>query len=348
MKSKIPIFLNFFKTQKIKYALLLILLVLCIGVIGFIFIENYSFIDALYMTIITVGTVGFSEVQPLSVTGKIFTIFLIISSLGIFTYAISIITTTIVEGEFRLYLQGYKTQIAINKMENHVIVCGYGRNGQKTVEELKEHNQTFIVIEQNKEIVKTENENSTGFFIEGDASTDEVLIKAGIAKAKALIATLPIDADNLYISLSARYLNPKLLIISRAANESAEKKLKMAGVDNVVMPEKVGGSHMASLVIKPDVVEFLNNLIIREKEASKLEEIQCSHIPDISQNKTIKDLDIKTISGVNIIGVKTPEGNYIINPSADTILTPNSKLFVLGTPLQIEKMKQNFIKHKPN
>lgn len=339
MKSKIPIFLNFFKTQKIKYALLLILLVLCIGVIGYIFIENYTFLDALYMTIITVGTVGFSEVRTLSNTGKIFTILLIISSLGIFTYAISIITTTIVEGEFRLYLQGYKTQIAINKMENHVIVCGYGRNGQKTVEELKEHNQTFIVIEQNKEIVKTENENSTGFFIEGDASTDEVLIKAGITKAKALIATLPIDADNLYICLSARYLNPKLLIISRAANESAEKKLKMAGVDNVVMPEKVGGSHMASLVIKPDVVEFLNNLIIREKEASKLEEIQCSNIPDISFKKTLRDLDIKTISGVNIIGVKTPEGSYIVNPPTDTILTPNSKLFVLGTPLQIEKMK---------
>lgn len=225
-------------------------------------------------------------------------------------------------------------------MKNHVIVCGFGRNGRMAATELSRHKQAYVVIEQVRTIITEEGENNKTFFIEGDATRDEVLIGASIKTAKALITTLPLDADNLFVVLSAKALNPRLTIISRATSDSSEKKLKIAGADKVVLPEKVGGAHMAALVLKPDVVELLRRISVYDISPVNLEEIVCSDMPNKYKNKTLAELDIRNNTGVNIIGFKTNKGEFIINPLPDTQMIPDSKLFVLGTPEQIRKMKE--------
>ena len=294
------------------------------------------------MTIITVGTVGFQEVHPLSSSGKLFTAFLIMTSFGTFAYAISSITKYISDGEFKDYFKNKKVSAAIDSLDGHVIVCGFGRNGKQAAHVLKKHNTRFVVIEQKKDIVAAINHKHSDLVLEGDATLDEILLKAGILKAKALITTLPIDADNLFIVLTARTLNPKLTIISRASEDNSDKKLKLAGADNVIMPDKLGGAHMASLVMKPDVMEFVDYITGQGGDNIRLEEITFANLSQTYQNKTIRDLEVRNKSGANIIGFKTAQGEYIINPSADTKIIPDAKLFVLGTTEQIVKLKELF------
>lgn len=330
---------RFSRLNKVKYALLLLLLIEIIGTAGFMIIEKYSLLDSLYMTVITVATVGFQEIHPLSDSGKIFTMLLIFTSMGTFLYSISVITTSIIDGEFRSYFKDFRINSEIRKMENHVIVCGYGRNGKMAAAELSSHNQPFVIIEQNKSVITEAEENGRFFFIEGDSTRDEVLQKAGIKSARSVITTLPIDADNLFVVLSAKALNPKLNIISRATSDSSERKLKIAGADNVVLPEKVGGAHMAALVLKPDVVELLRHISVYETSTVNLEEIFCRDMPEKFRNRSLAELDIRNKTGANIIGFKTKEGEYIINPLPETQMIADAKLFVLGTPEQIRKMK---------
>ncbi len=334
--------MRFSMISKMRYAVLLLALIFIIGTAGYMLIEKYSFLDSLYMTVITVATVGFGEVHPLSDGGKIFTMFLILSSMGIFIYSISVITTAIVDGEFRSYFKDFRINAEIKKMEKHVIVCGYGRNGNQAVAELASHGQAFVIIEQNAAIIKEASANNGMHFIEGDATTDEILLKAGIKSAKAVITSLPLDADNLFVVLSARSMNPKLRIISRATSDSSIKKLTIAGADKIVLPEKVGGAHMAALVLKPDVVDFLKSISVYETSTVNLEEIVYKDIPVSFHQKTLADLDIRNKTGANIIGLKTSEGEYIINPAPETQIQAHTKFFVLGTPDQITKMKVLF------
>jgi voltage-gated potassium channel len=319
-------------------ALLLIFGLVILGTTGYILIEQANVLDSLYMTIITMSTVGFKEIHELSNAGKIFTILLIIMSISIYAYSITVITSVMLEGEISYFLLGYRSKIR-RKMENHVIICGYGRNGQQVAKELEAYNQPYIVIDQSHDTFM-KNINKKSVFMEGDATQDEVLLKANIMKAKALISTLPVDADNLYVVLTARSLNPKLFIISRSSDERTETKLKFAGVNNIVMPEKVGGAHMASLVTKPDVIEFLEHLSIHGDEPTNLEEVVCSFIPGKKPNQTINDLEIRIKTGANIIGYKTPDGKFILNPDPDTEVIPGSKFFILGTKEQVLKMKE--------
>ncbi len=328
--------------QKVYISIFLILLIVFIGVLGFSIIEHYNFLDAFYMTIITVATVGFQEVHPLDDAGKIFTTFLIITSFGTFAYAITSISKYVLDGEFNLYFKNLKVNAAIQKLEDHVIICGFGRNGKQAAHVLKKHKTRFVVIEQKKDIIAAINHQYSDLVMEGDATLDEVLMKAGIHKAKALITTLPFDADNLFIVLSARTLNPKLTIISRASEDNSDKKLKVAGANNVIMPDKLGGAHMASLVMKPDVMEFMDYITGQGTDNIRLEEITFATLKPEFQNKTIKDLEIRNKSGANIIGFKTAKGEYIINPSAETKIIPDVKLFVLGTTEQILKLKELF------
>jgi len=327
------------KTSKPLIALTLILIVVIIGLLGYIIIEGYSFIDALFMTIITITTVGFREVHELSTEGKVFTIILIISSISLFAYAISIISFNFFEDRLNFFIKGYNKKSGISKMKNHIIVCGYGRNGKHAVSELLAYKIPFVVIDNKHDSIAL-NEEISFPFIEGDATEDEVLIKAGVKSARALISSLPVDADNLFVSLTAKAINSNIIIISRATNDSSEKKLKVAGVNNVVMPEKVGGAHMASLVIMPDLIEFINNISIHGKDSNSLIEIVCNNINEKHKNHTLRDLDIKDKTNANIIGFKTPDGEYIVNPTPDTLFIPGSKLFVLGTPDQINKMQE--------
>jgi voltage-gated potassium channel len=335
--------INIFGTRKLLTAILLFLLVLTFGVVGYSVIEGFRFLDALYMTVITVGTVGFKEVHELSDGGKIFTIILIITSIGIVTYTLSVVAAHFIEGNLRSVFRELKKKSGIKKMENHIIICGYGRNGRQAVAELKAHRRPFVVID-NKHDVVIANDDNTILIIEGDSTEDDVLLRAGVKTAKALITTLPNDADNLFVVLSARSLNPKLITVSRAADDSAERKLYKAGVNNVVMPERVGGAHMVSLVVNPDVVDFLDYISVHGKDETNLVEITCNCLSEKFRNKSIRELEIRIKTGANIIGFKTPDGEYTINPVPDTVLMPDSKLFVLGTPEQIRMMKEILLK----
>ncbi len=287
-------------------------------------IEGDMFINALYMTVITISTVGFGEIHNLSTAGKIFTMVLILSSFGTYAYAISLITTHFVEGQLSgFFVGGGRTKSKLRKMDNHIIICGFGRNGQQAAHELILHNL-----------------GKDFRFVEGDATNDDVLGQANIKGSKALITTLPNDADNLFVALTARSLNPDLIIISRASTVSSEKKLKIAGVNNVVMPERVGGAHMATLIAKPDVMEFLDKLSVHGEAPTNLEEIICSDLPENVLDQTINDIGIRRRTGANIIGFKTPDGEFILNPSPELKVTKGSKLFVLGTSDQISSMKK--------
>jgi voltage-gated potassium channel len=322
--------------NRLLFASIALLFVMTMGTVGFMLIEGDGLLNSAFLTVITISTVGYGLPHVLSDAGKIFTIVLIIISLGVYAYAISIITSSLVEGNVRLLIRGRVFRKG-KKMKNHTIVCGYGRIGRQIAEELLSYNMPFLVIDEKAELV-SENFNSDIKFLNGDSTKDEVLIKAGIENAKALISALPLDADNLYVSLSARALNSALTIISRASNSSAEKKLHIAGVNHVILPEKVGGSHMAKLVANQDLVEFLDHLSLRGVSMTNLEEINYSELLDDFQDKTISESGIRKKSGANIVGYKTPDGEFVINPSPETKIIPNSKLFVLGTPDQVDKL----------
>ncbi|MEP7167977.1 MAG: potassium channel protein [Bacteroidota bacterium] len=326
----------FFK--KLFIAAGLIIFIIVFGTAGYMLIENYRLLDAFYMTVITSASVGFREVNPLSDAGKIFTCVLIIMSLVTLGYSISVITTYIIEGELQLYFKNKKVKTEINKLDRHVIVCGFGRNGRQATEQLKSGDKNFLVIENNPETIENLRADGTILFLEGDATKDEVLIEAGISKAEALITALPHDADNVFVVLTAREMNPKLKIISRASDDASENKLKRAGANNVIMPDKIGGTHMAALVTKPDVLEFLD--YITGKINIRLEEIFYSNLSDRLKNKTIRELEIRNKTGANIIGFKKGDGEYIINPDPDTVMQQDSKLFVLGTQEQVTKLLQ--------
>ncbi len=325
--------------KEIMIAGLLLLLVIVIGVVGYMLINDFGFVDALYMTVITVSTVGFGEVHELSEGGKIFTSILILASLVILGYFISILTQKLVHSQLSFFYSINGRRNKFRKMENHVIVVGYGRNGKQVVNELLTIGLKLIVVDENHELV-INNMGRPVRFIEGDATDDEILLKAGIKTARSLISTLPNDADNLYVVLTARSLKHDLKIISRASSESSEKKLRMAGVDSVVMPERVGGAHMATLIAQPDIVEFMDHLSIHSDTPSLLMEIMCNELPDELINKPIRELGIRKKSGANIIGLKTATGDIIVNPSPDTKLMPLAKLFVLGTNEQINHLKR--------
>ncbi len=301
-------------------------------------IEDYNFVDAVFMTIITIATVGYREVKELNTSGKIFTSFLIIYSISTFAYAISVITRYVIEGEFQTYFRHYQVNKEIQKLKNHVIVCGYGRNGKQACDQLRSEGVRFVAIESNPQIITNMQMEEDLLFIEGDATKDEVLLEAGLESAKALITALPSDAANVFVVLTARDKSPKLKIISRASDDASEHKLKRAGADNVIMPDKIGGTHMAALITKPDVLEFIDH--ITGTINIRLEEILYKNLPDSMQNKSIRELEIRNKTGANIIGYKSASGDYIINPSPDTIMLQDAKLFVLGTQEQVSKFKE--------
>lgn len=326
---------------RLQKAVFLTVLILSIGVIGYMFFFNYSFVDALYMTVITVTTVGYGEVHPFGLGEKVFTIFLILSSIVTFGYTVSSFSEYLISGQFFQQLKQKKVQKVIEELEGHAIVCGFGRNGKQAVAKLQEYNKAVVVIESNKDIIAFLDTNKI-LNIEGDGTSDETLIRAGIHNANSLITALPSDADNLFVVLSAHQLNKECKIISRASKESSYSKLKFAGAENVIMPDKLGGDHMASLVVTPDVLEFVNKLAIAGDTTTNLEEIAVNDLPEKYLGKTILDLHLRNKTGCTVIGFKDTEEEYIINPDASTVLEKDTFLILLGRSEQIEKLRDLF------
>ena len=327
--------------SRIHKTLFLVFSIILLGVAGYMILSDYSFVDALYMTVITITTVGFGEVQPFTPEEKIFTVFLILTSITVFGYAVSIFSEYLVSGKLFEQFKHRKVEKKIKSLKGHTIVCGFGRNGKQAILKLKNYNQQFVVVEKDKEIAAELDVNNL-LNIQGDATLDETLLRAGIKNATTLITALPSDADNLFVVLTANQLNSTCKIISRASNESSYSKLKIAGASNVIMPDKLGGDHMASLVVTPDVIEFVDRLTIEGETTANLEEIAVDDLPKKYINKTILDLDLRRETGCTVIGIRTPDRDYIINPEAETALTIGSSLIVLGRPEQIIKLRELF------
>lgn len=309
---------------------------------GFVVIADYSFVNALYMTVITVSTVGFKEVEPLDTEAKLFTVLLIIFSVGMFGYIISVVTDYITNNKFMEEIKFKKMQKKISTLNGHTIVCGFGRNGQQAMARLASYNKDCVIVESDPELINEIEIRGDLLYVKGDATDDDVLHAAGLEKASSLITTLPSDADNLYVVISTRQYNKDCTLVSRASNDASYKKLKLAGADNVIMPDKLGGAHMASLVITPDIIEFIDRLSIEGESSSNIEELVIEDLPEEYTNKSILDLDLRKKTGCTIIGFKTPSKEYIINPDANTKLVPRSKLIVIGMPEEIKKLNELF------
>jgi voltage-gated potassium channel len=322
--------------------LLLLVFVLFFGVTGYVVIEHYSFFEALYMAVITIATIGYQEVRPLSTAGKAFNIFFIITSFVTFTYVLARITQSIASGELAYYFNKKRLMQELEKMQNHVIICGYGRNGQQAAKTLKAHKIPYVVVEKNDEAMRHHKHDDTSLvYLAGDATEDDLLIRAGVEKAQAVLITLPEDADNVFIVLSARSLNPNVHIISRASHQSATAKLYKAGANNVVMPDMIGGTHMATLVSKPDVIEFIDFLSGEDGEAIHIEAVGYNKLPAAIRDKSLKQIMDWKRTGVNCIGVKDENGKFCINPPEDIVITKGMKVIILGTKDQIAEMKRN-------
>jgi voltage-gated potassium channel len=327
---------------RLIFPFILLQAIIVIGIAGYMLIEKYNFIEALYMTTLAVTTVGFREVRPLSPGGEVFTTFLLILSWGALIFILSRLTQFIVSGEINKYFKTRKLMIAIEKMNQHVIVCGFGRNGQQAARTLKVHNVPFVVVEKREEMIEQHmTDHPDLVYLLGDGTEDDVLRKAGVERAKALITALPTDADNVFIVLSARSVNPTIRIISRASNIASQPKLIKAGADSVILPDKIGGTHMATLVSKPDVIEFIDYLSGEEGESINMESVPYNDLPGAIKDKSLLEVMTWKKTGVNCIGIKNKEGKFVINPPENTIIAQGMKVIVLGTRQQIEEMKGN-------
>jgi len=333
------------KNKSLRHAFFtigLVIALLIVGSLGYTLL-GFTTSEAIYQTIITIATVGFEEVHQLDNRGMWFTSFLVIISIGIFAYAVTTLTRFVVEGVFRNSFKDSKVKRKIDKLSDHVIICGYGRNGKQASIELLEHEVPIVVVEQNADIVQSLRETPGMLYVEGDATDEEVLKYAHLESAQALITTLPEDADNLFVVLTAKELNPSIKVISRASLENSDVKLKRAGATNVIMPDKIGGQRMAKLVAQPDIVEFVDILLLQSVESVLLEEISCKKLASCFAGKSIFELDIRNTSGANIIGLKRSDKSYLINPLPETKLSPSDQLFALGTQTQIDLLRKTIM-----
>lgn len=315
-----------------------IMLFVFLGAFGLMFSEKLNFLDAIWYSTMTLTTVGFGVPDGFSDLGKIITLFLMLFGVGAVLYGLTALSLEFFNGNFA---KEYKQKVLNKKMknlENHIIICGFGRNGRQAARKLLLHKKPFVIIDR-KPLETRDDEFHDTIFIHGNAIEDDILKKAGVEKAYGIIASLPSDADNLFIVITAKELNPNIKVISRASNSNTINKLKTAGAENVIMPDKIGGEHMASLLITPDLVEFMDNIVLEGTKKINLLELYTNLLPSEFIGKPIEDLQIFPKTGCKIIGYKDVSGKYIINPDETKIIETGCCIIVFGQPQQIENLK---------
>lgn len=323
--------------KKLQLAALLFLVLVLVGTVGFMALERMSPLNALYMTVITLSTVGYGEVQALSSTGKMFDMSLILLGVILGGFVASVIGQVVIEGQFQEMVLRRKIQKMIQKMDRHCIVAGYGRVGRQVALEFQQKNKPFVVIDNRPEAME-ELERLGYPFVKGDAIEEDVLRQAGIERAHTMITTLPQEAQNVYLILTARYLNPQLYIISRAEYEDSEKKLMRAGANHVVVPHVLGGSRMAMAALRPNVVDFMR-MAIGGEEGLFVEEIL---VPTGSPfvGRTLADANFKQAFGVTIIGIKQDSQKMVLNPTSQTQIAGADILVAMGQAAELERLNR--------
>jgi len=323
--------------KRLRLVALILTVVVLIGTLGFLLIERMSILDALYMTVITVSTVGYKEVAPLSNAGKIFAIFLITIGVGSVFYAVGTFINVTLQDYLQHAFGRRRMEKKINKISGHYVIAGYGRVGKNVAHEFKKAETAYVVIESDAEQIP-ELEEKNVFFVEGDATKDEILMKAGIERAKGLIAAIRSDADNVFIVLSARRENPDLFIVARANTIEAIEKLKAAGADRVVSPSVIGGRRMAAWMLRPVVSDYLDLVGHGERLEYRLEEIELTGTSSLD-NKTIQEADIRGKVGAMILAIKRGE-SINTNPSREELLKSGDLLIVIGTDDQLKELEK--------
>jgi voltage-gated potassium channel len=318
---------------QLRIALLLLIGVIFFGIIGYMIIEGYNFVDAVYMTIISITTTGYKEVNPLSYTGKIFTLFVIIFGVVAIAYLGGRVAQLLVE---TYVFRRRRMEKRIKLLKNHYIVCGFGRMGKKICEELYTYKKPFTVIEKDK--IQIEQLRELDYlYIEGDATVDEVLQSAGVKDAKGLVAVLSTEAENVFTVLSARVLNPNIFIVSRAIEEENESKLLKAGANRVVKPYEIGGFRMTQVLLRPGVVDFID-IIARDRRIDlHIEEIDVHAGSNLIGHK-LSEAPIRNKLNIIIIAIFKSDGNVIYNPQSNVVIEENNKLMVIGEERNIEEL----------
>ena len=328
---------NFSENQRrLILVLVAFVAVIFIGVAGYMTIERYSFLDALYMTIITLSTVGYEVIHPLSHGGKIFTMFLIIGGVGFVFYGFTTFVQYFIESRLRDRLGSRRMKKEILQLKEHIVLCGYGRVGREVARMLAEDGVPFVAIDDDQKAYDKAVED--GYLcIQGNASKDEVLHEAGIRTAKALIAAVGNDADNIYITFSAKVLRPDIMIVARGSDEESEAKLKRAGADRTLLPLSVSGRRMAMLAIHPVVADFLETTVHNRAGGVLLEDIRIeAGYPMIG--RTLGEVQ-KQSKGMVILALRRGEGKFTANPAPGTVLAVGDEMITMASDLQLQSLE---------
>jgi voltage-gated potassium channel len=320
--------------RRLRLALVMLAAVFVIGILGYVLL-GFSLLDAAYQTVTTVATVGFREVQPLDDAGKVFTIVLILVGVGTALYTFSVVLETLFEGHLRELFGRRRMEREIDAMDGHVIVCGWGRVGRAIGEELTAARADLVIVD----LDSTRVSETQLPAVVGDATEDRVLERAGLARARALVAALDGDAANLFVTLSARSLRPDLFIVARARVEETEEKLRRAGADRVVNPQSIGGARIAAFILQPHVTEFLDVVMHDRGLEFRLEEMLVPAGSSIA-GSSIRDAHLRDRTGALVLALRDEDGSFNTNPSPDTRILAGQVLIAIGTPTELEALEQ--------
>jgi voltage-gated potassium channel len=324
--------------RRLALIALAILFTLALGTAGFVFIEGYPVFDAFYMTLTTVTTVGYGEIHPLSQAGRIFNAFLISFGVAVIFLAVGAMTQTAIELELNQFFGKRRIRNMIEKLEGHYIVCGFGRLGRGAADELKRGGVPFVVIDRDDE--RVESAMKLGMLgLAADASSDDVLREAGIAKAKGLIATLASDADNLFLILSAKSLNARLHLAARVDEEASEQKMRRAGADFVFAPYNSTGHRMAQALLKPHVHQFINFAMQGAGLNVNIEQVQVSTRSSCA-NRTLAEIHVQRDLDVIVLAVRKAAGEMLFNPPPELKIAAGDHLIVMGEADRLQKLEQ--------
>lgn len=324
------------KTRHLAISIALSLLILVTGTAGYMIIEDWRFLDALYMTIITISTVGYREVNQVGDIGRVFTIFLVLIGVGFTFYVMAAVVQFMVEGRVRIIMGRRRLDKQIDRLKNHYIVCGYGRIGRVICRNLQRTPYDLVVVEKNPDLIPVMDKDGI-LYVASDAADEANLLKAGIRRARGLVAALATDTDNVFLVLSARQLAPELNIIARASQEGAKNKLRAAGANSVESPYEMGAASMAHRIIRPTVTNFLDLAFAHARKDIQMEEIPVSEKSRLT-NIPLKDSGIRQDFNLIIIAIKKPDGTMLFNPSFEAALMPNDTVIAVGEEENLQKL----------
>ncbi|MBO8172099.1 MAG: potassium channel protein [Bacillaceae bacterium] len=321
--------------RRLWAALTGMLMTTLIGTAGFQMLEGLNFFDALWMTVITLLTVGYGDLYPLTMEGKVFALIIIPVGIGLVAYALGVVAAGIIEGEFSEEVVRRRMEKAIENLQGHIIICGLGRVGLQVAEQLENAGTPFVIIECDQK--QLEELDSDMLYIQGDATEDDTLLKAGIKRASGLITTLPQDADNVFITLTAKGLNRDIQVVARVEKSGSEEKLRRAGADKVINPSNISGRRMALSILKPTSVDYVDTILHHQHGDFAIEELEVSESSQLA-GKTLAELRIRSDYGVTVVAIKRGD-QFISNPSADEILKEHDRIIAMGTLAQLEHLE---------